>query len=76
MKKILILCIFFSAVHLPSEAQFKNLLDKAKNALSGKQTTLSNEDIVAGLKEALAVGSQKGASTLSQVDGFFLPMLP
>lgn len=71
MKKILILCIFFSAAHLPSEAQFKNLLDKAKNALSGKQTTLSNEDIVAGLKEALAVGSQKGASTLSQVDGFF-----
>ncbi len=71
MKKILILCTFFAVLHLPSEAQFKNLLDKAKNALSGKQSALSNEDIVAGLKEALAVGSQKGANTLSQADGFF-----
>lgn len=71
MKKILILCSLVSVMHLSSEAQFKNLLDKAKNALSGKQSTLSNEDIVAGLKEALVVGSQKGATTLSQADGFF-----
>lgn len=71
MKKILILFSFFAVIHLPVEAQLKGLLGKAKNALSGKQTTLSNEDIVAGLKEALAVGSQKGAATLSQANGFF-----
>lgn len=32
---------------------------------------LSNEDIVAGLKEALSVGAQNSSSKLSAVDGFF-----
>jgi hypothetical protein len=45
-------------------------LNKAKEAVSGK-SPLSNDDIVSGLKEALVVGSQKGSTALSQVDGFF-----
>ena len=32
---------------------------------------IMGDDIIAGLKEALTVGSTKGANTLSQVDGFF-----
>ena len=32
---------------------------------------LSNADIVAGLKEALAVGTSRGTNQLSSVDGFF-----
>ena len=55
---------------LPAQG-LKSLLDKAKSAVSGNKTGLSNGDIVAGLKEALAVGSQKGATALSQTDGFF-----
>lgn len=44
------------------------LLNKAKG---GSSSSLSNEDIVAGLKEALSVGAQNGANKLSAVDGFF-----
>lgn len=34
-------------------------------------TGLSNDEIVAGLKEALSVGSSKAAETVSAADGFF-----
>lgn len=71
MKQILTLFILLSVVQTQADAQLKGLLNKAKDAISGKSVSLSNEDIVAGLKEALAVGSQKGANSLSQVDGFF-----
>lgn len=71
MKQLFTL-IFLVAFSIHSDAQvFKDLLNKAKKAVSGQQTTLSNDDIVAGLKEALVTGSQKGSSALSQVDGFF-----
>ncbi len=64
-------CLFFAAVCIHSDAQgLKGLLKKAKDAVTNPGG-LSNEDIVAGLKEALVVGSQKGSNTLSQVDGFF-----
>jgi hypothetical protein len=71
MKQILTLFILLSVVQTHADAQLKGLLNKAKDAIGGKSVSLSNEDIVAGLKEALAVGSQKGANSLSQVDGFF-----
>lgn len=71
MKQILTLFILLSVVQTDADAQLKGLLNKAKDAISGKSVSLSNDDIVAGLKEALAVGSQKGANSLSQVDGFF-----
>ena len=38
---------------------------------SGGKTSLSNEEIISGLKEALQVGTEKGANKLSAVDGFF-----
>ncbi|HLX90652.1 MAG TPA: DUF4197 domain-containing protein, partial [Puia sp.] len=49
-----------------------DLLKSAKDALSGnKGTSLSNDDIVSGLKQALTLGAQKSADRLSAVDGFF-----
>lgn len=64
--------LFVTAFCTHSDAQIlKDILNKAKQVATGQQTTLSNDDIVAGLKEALVTGSQKGSSTLSQVDGFF-----
>lgn len=50
--------------------------DTAKQILEtyGNTTTtggLTNTEIVAGLKEALTVGTQRTTSNLSQVDGFF-----
>ena len=45
-----------------------SILGQAK---SGSQGSLSNEDIIAGLKEALVVGTNKSAEKLSAADGFF-----
>lgn len=73
MKKIITLVCFVMGLASLSQAQgLKGLLNKAKDAVTNKPGSgLSTDDIVAGLKEALAQGSQKGANTLSQVDGFF-----
>lgn len=48
----------------------KGLFDKVSNQSSGGGS-LSSEDIVAGLKEALSVGTNNSTSKLSGVDGFF-----
>jgi hypothetical protein len=52
-----------------------SLLKKAGGILGkvkgGGKSSLSNEDVVAGLKEALSVGAQNSSSKLSAVDGFF-----
>ncbi|MEN9686901.1 MAG: hypothetical protein RLZZ28_2687 [Bacteroidota bacterium] len=48
-----------------------SLFNKARESISGKPGALSNEDIVSGLKEALVLGTEKGTTRLSQVDGFF-----
>ncbi len=71
MKKVftLLVCVI---LYSQTEAQgLKGLLNKARDVVSGNKTSLSQDDIVSGLKEALVVGSQKGATSLSQVDGFF-----
>jgi hypothetical protein len=83
MKKLL----FCSLVLLASvaQAQFKNILAKKSSDTSAKSTTLgsvlqkipankkslTNEEIIAGLKEALTVGTDQATSKLSVADGFF-----
>jgi len=69
--KRLILPIFL-LVSVFSFAQ-GGLLKKAGSVLGGKGkgSGLSNEDIVAGLKEALSVGAQNSANKLSSLNGFF-----
>jgi hypothetical protein len=48
------------------------LFNSLKKSVSGnKGSSLSSEDIVSGLKEALTIGAQKSASRLSAADGFF-----
>ncbi len=49
------------------------LLGSAKNAVNSLKggKSLSSDDIVAGLKEALSQGTKKSADKLSAVDGFF-----
>src|SRR4029453_16889224 len=50
------------------------LLKKASgllNKTSTGGTSLTNDEIVAGLKDALTVGAQNSANKLSAVDGFF-----
>jgi hypothetical protein len=41
------------------------------NKVKGGNSSLSNDEIIAGLKEALSVGANNSAQKLSAVDGFF-----
>src|SRR5882757_6595165 len=73
MKKItsIALLLFCSVVMVNAQG----ILGGAKKALTslkgGKSGSLSSDDIVAGLKEALSQGAKKSGDKLSAVDGFF-----
>lgn len=80
MKRTLLLIAAFSMFGFGAQAQ--KLKDMFKKDSSGKmgvqkvlggnsKTGLSNEEIVSGLKEALAVGTNNASGQLSSVDGFF-----
>jgi hypothetical protein len=70
MKKLILPLLLLSSVL--SFAQGGGLLKKAGGLLNkAKGGGLSNDDIVAGLKEALSIGAQNGANKLSSIDGFF-----
>src|SRR4051794_23800181 len=80
MKRILVLAFFASVIAVSAQAQFKNILKKDSSGKSGiskiiQKTTstqsLSNDEIVQGLKEALNVGANNASKQLSSVDGFF-----
>lgn len=62
----LLICLCLT---INGHAQLDKLLDKAKQATTG--TSLSNDEIVKGLKEALSTGISKGADLVSQTDGYF-----
>lgn len=71
MKKISSLIVVFSCSIFLAGAQ-SGLLNSAKSALSSaKGGSLSSDDIVAGLKDALSKGTQKSTDKLSAADGFF-----
>ena len=68
MKKLLLPLLLFISVF----SQGQGLLKKASGLLNkAKGGSLSTEEVVAGLKEALSVGANNSASKLSAVDGFF-----
>jgi uncharacterized protein DUF4197 len=75
MKRIVLpLLLLTSVVSFAQTTSGGGLLKKASGLLNkakGGSSSLSNEDIVAGLKEALSVGATNGANKLSAVDGFF-----
>lgn len=77
MKKLilpLLLAISFLSFSQQKESAGTGLLKKAGGALNktkGGGSSLSNEEIIAGLKEALSVGAQNSSSKLSALDGFF-----
>ncbi len=80
MKKLLLLAFITMATAAAQAQGFKDLVKKVKDSSnksgigqvfpsSGK--ALSNDDVVAGLKEALSVGTNNAAQKLSLTDGFF-----
>lgn len=59
-----------------SNAQFKKILDQGKKVVNdagktGGASGLSNSDIVAGLKQALEIGSNNAGNQLSVLNGYF-----
>lgn len=56
----------------PRRTRLGDLLNKANDALSNPSGgTLTNDEIVRGLKEALTVGISNGAAQASATDGYF-----
>jgi len=53
----------------PSYGQFGGLLDTIKSVISPK--SLTEGDMVSGLKEALRIGTSNAVTTVSKADGFF-----
>lgn len=59
-----------------SNAQFKKILDQGKKAVNdagktGGGSGLSNNEVVAGLKQALEIGSNNAGNQLSVLNGYF-----
>ncbi|HEY8896341.1 MAG TPA: DUF4197 domain-containing protein [Niastella sp.] len=73
MKRIVLPLLLLSGVASFGQSSIlkkaSSVLNKAKSGTG--TTSLSNDDIVAGLKEALSVGAKNSANKLSAVDGFF-----
>jgi hypothetical protein len=51
-------------------AGLNDLLDSAKEAVSGG-SSISNDELIQGLKEALEIGTQNAVATVSKPDGYF-----
>ena len=78
MKKLLLFLPLFIAISCIAQESSKNsggllkkaggLLNKAKGGSSG---SLTEADVIAGLKEALSVGAKNSSEKLSATDGFF-----
>ena len=85
MKRFFLFFFTFSFISFSLQAQglkgmIKNATKKDSSGkisvdkmlgMSGGKSVLSNDEIISGLKEALKVGTEKGANKLSAVDGFF-----
>lgn len=68
-----ILCLGFGMVSAPAAAQSGDWLDQIWKTLGSQQTAnnLSQSEIVAGLKEALANGTTNAIKTLGKTGGFW-----
>jgi hypothetical protein len=78
---VILLSVCISGMQAQS---FKDKLKKAESDVTGKSSSssLSNEDIIAGLKEALSTGTNNSTASASKVDGYlknpaiFIPFPP
>lgn len=66
---ILILLVLVSLSVKPQG--FKGILEKGEKALKGGKGSLTNEEVVKGLKQALEVGTNNSADKAGKLDGFY-----
>ena len=74
MKKLVLSVLLLTAINTVANAQFKNVLNKAKDkitAATGKTGSLSTTDISKALKEALNKGVTEQVTKLTATDGFY-----
>lgn len=76
MKKLFILFILGTFLSVQqSHAQFGDILNKGKKILNEQTgnggSNLSNSEVIAGLKQALEIGSNNAGNQLSALNGYF-----
>lgn len=70
---LLFLSILFIATSCQGQVlkDLKKAADKGREKMGGNSTSLSNEEIVEGLKDALKVGADSAVAQTSKVNGFY-----
>lgn len=74
MKFKIIAAVAFTFAALNGNAQIlKDAMNKGKDALGGQKGTssLTNEEVISGLKEALTLGAKKSSEAAAVADGFY-----
>lgn len=74
MQRFFLLLLVLGLFQLPAQAQFGKTLGKLKkqaDSVLGGNSSLSNEEVGNGLKEALEVGVTEAVTALNQKDGYF-----
>ncbi|MGD9058163.1 MAG: DUF4197 domain-containing protein [Desulfobacterales bacterium] len=68
---LIMIALLMVSVHFGFAASLSDMAKEAQKALGGSAGGLSNDEITAGLKEALQVGTEKAVGLVSQTDGFY-----
>ncbi len=73
MKKLVLLCFAIATSTISfSQTTLDDLIKKGQGQMkNGSGNSLSNDEVVSGLKEALTVGSNKSSAQASKADGFY-----
>ena len=74
MRIIVVTIAFLSMISVACSQNFKDVMsgakDKVKEQTKNPGSSLTNEEVVNGLKEALTVGAENAATMASKTDGF------
>jgi hypothetical protein len=68
---IILVILLLSAINFAAGAGLSDMLKGVQNQLSGSSGGLTNDEIIAGLKEALGVGTEKAVALVSKPDGYY-----
>lgn len=73
MEKLVLLCFAIATSTISfSQTTLDDLIKKGQGQMkNGSGNSLSNDEVVSGLKEALTVGSNKSSAQASKADGFY-----
>ena len=72
--KIILFIFIINITNFTSQIKLNKISSKVSEKLpinaGAKSSSLSNEDVIKGLKEALTIGVEKGSQKASKIDGF------